>query len=330
MAGPAGVKPARVLGFSCAEDVSAAIAVWRRWLEMEKRVSRHTLSAYTADLSGFLDFLTGYHGRPPSINDLSEARFMDFRAWLARQAADGLGTASRARALSGVRNFFRWLDRSGQMHNPTIGLMQAPKLPTRLPKPLTEGDAASLLTTAEEWADEAWIGKRDRALFTLLYGCGLRIDEALSLNRCDMPDETLLVTGKGRKQRMIPVLPVVREALESYVAACPYALTEDGPLFVGARGGRLNASIAQKRMRDLRPLMGLPDTATPHALRHSFATHLLADGSDLRAIQDLLGHASLSSTQLYTDLDPEQMLGIYENAHPRARTKKVEKTEEAE
>jgi integrase/recombinase XerC len=318
------VKRASALGFSCAEDVSAAIAAWRRWLEMEKRVSRHTLSAYTADLSGFLEFLTRYHGRPPSINDLSEARFMDFRAWLARQASDGLGTASRARALSGVRNFFRWLDRSGQMHNPTISLIQAPKLPERLPKPLTEGDAANLLTTAEEWASEPWVGKRDRALFTLLYGCGLRIDEALSLNRRDMPDETLVVTGKGRKQRMIPVLPVVREALEAYVAACPYALSDNGPLFVGMRGGRLNAAVAQKQMRALRAVMGLPDTATPHALRHSFATHLLTDGSDLRAIQDLLGHASLSSTQLYTDLDAEQMLGIYENAHPRARSKKIE------
>ena len=318
------MKRAGVLGFSCAEDVCAAIAAWRRWLEMEKRVSRHTLSAYTADLSGFLEFLTGYYGRPPSINDLSQARFMDFRAWLARQASDGLGTASRARALSGVRNFFRWLDRSGQMHNPTISLMQAPKLPERLPKPLTEGDAANLLTIAEEWADKPWIGKRDRALFTLLYGCGLRIDEALSLNRRDMPGETLMVTGKGRKQRMIPVLPVVREALETYIAACPYALVNDGPLFVGMRGGRLNAAVAQKQMRGLRTVMGLPDTATPHALRHSFATHLLADGSDLRASQDLLGHASLSSTQLYTDLDAEQMLGIYENAHPRARTKKAE------
>jgi integrase/recombinase XerC len=291
---------------------------------MEKRVSRHTLAAYTADLSGFLEFLTGYKGRPPGLSDLSDAHLIDFRAWLSRQASGGLGTASRARALSGVRNFFRWLDRSGRMHNPAIGLLQAPKLPTRLPKPLTEGDAANLLTTAEEWADEPWIGKRDRALFTLLYGCGLRIDEALSLNRCDMPSETLVVTGKGRKQRMIPVLPVVREALEAYVAACPYALSSDSPLFVGMRGGRLNAAVAQKQMRGLRPVMGLPDTATPHALRHSFATHLLVDGSDLRAIQDLLGHASLSSTQLYTDLDAEQMLGIYENAHPRARTKKAE------
>jgi integrase/recombinase XerC len=324
MAGPARVSPAAVIGFSCAEDVNAAIAVWRRWLEMEKRVSRHTLSAYTADLAGFLQFLTGYHGRPPSISDLSDACLTDFRAWLARQASDGLGKASRARALSGVRNFFRWLDRSGRMHNAAVGLIQAPKLPDRLPKPLTELDAANLLTTAEEFADEPWIGKRDRALFTLLYGCGLRIDEALSLNRRDMPGDALLVTGKGRKQRMIPVLPVVREALETYVAACPYALTNDGPLFVGMRGGRLNAAVAQKQMRGLRALMGLPETATPHALRHSFATHLLADGSDLRAIQDLLGHASLSSTQRYTEVDAEQMLGIYENAHPRARARKAE------
>ncbi|UEM04153.1 tyrosine recombinase XerC [Skermanella rosea] len=315
-------RPAGVIGFSCAEDVTAAIAAWRRWLEMEKRVSRHTLTAYTADLSGFLEFLTGYHGRPPALNDLSAARLMDFRAWLARQAADGLGTASRARALSGIRNFFRWLDRSGRMHNAAVGLIRAPKLPDRLPKPLTVADAAALLPNAEAWANEPWVGKRDRALFTLLYGCGLRIDEALSLNRRDMPaDDTLMVTGKGSKQRMVPVLPVVRDALAEYVAACPYALPADGPLFVGVRGGRLRAGIAQKQMREIRHLMGLPDTATPHALRHSFATHLLADGSDLRAIQDLLGHASLSSTQRYTEVDADQMLGVYESAHPRARRK---------
>jgi integrase/recombinase XerC len=285
---------------------------------MEKRVSRHTLSAYTADLSGFLEFLTGYKGHPPGLSDLSDAHLIDFRAWLSRQASGGLGTASRARALSGVRNFFRWLDRSGRMHNPAIGLLQAPKLPSRLPKPLTEGDAANLLTTAEEWADEPWIGKRDRALFTLLYGCGLRIDEALSLNRCDMPGETLIVTGKGRKQRMIPVLPVVRESLETYVAACPYALSDDGPLFVGMRGGRLNAAVAQKQMRGLRSVMGLPDTATPHALRHSFATHLLGAGADLRVIQELLGHSSLSTTQTYTSVDRDHLMAQYQKAHPRS------------
>jgi integrase/recombinase XerC len=317
--------PAAGIGFACAEDVAAAIADWRRWLELEKRVSRHTLSAYTADLAGFLEFMTGYHGRRPGLNDLSAARLTDFRAWLSREAADGLGKASRARALSGVRNFFRWLDRSGRMHNAAVGLVRPPKLPTRLPKPLAEPDAAGLLVSAEEWAGEPWIGKRDRALFTLLYGCGLRIDEALSLNRRDLPiGDMLTVTGKGRKQRVIPVLPVVREALETYVAACPFGLTGDGPLFVGVRGGRLNAAVAQKQMRDLRHLMGLPESVTPHALRHSFATHLLADGSDLRAIQDLLGHASLSSTQVYTEVDTEQMMGIYENAHPRARAKRRE------
>ncbi|EWY37320.1 tyrosine recombinase XerC [Skermanella stibiiresistens SB22] len=316
-------RTAGVIGFSCADDVTAAIAVWRRWLEIERNVSRHTLSAYTADLAGFLEFMTAYHGKPPGLNDLSAARLVDFRAWLARQAADGLGRASRARKLSGIRNFFRWLDRSGRMHNASVALIQAPKLPLRLPKPLTIADAKALLPTSEAWADEPWVGKRDRALFTLLYGCGLRIDEALSLNRRDMPaEDTLVVTGKGRKERMIPVLPVVREALETYVAACPFGLPQDGPLFVGVRGGRLQAAIAQKRMREVRAVMGLPDTATPHALRHSFATHLLADGSDLRAIQDLLGHASLSSTQRYTEVDTEQMMGVYENAHPRARVKK--------
>jgi integrase/recombinase XerC len=309
-----------VLGFACADDVAAAIADWRRWLETERHASRHTLSAYTADLAGFLTFLTDYHGRPPALNDLSAAGLIDFRAWMANRANAGLDKGSRARSLSGVRNFFRWLDRSGRMHNAAIGLVQAPKRNHRLPRPLTVDDAGDLLDHAQEQADLPWIGKRDCALLTLLYGCGLRIDEALSLNRGDLPDgDTLMVTGKGRKQRMVPVLPVVRDALLDYVAACPFALAADGPLFVGVRGARLNAGVAQRQMRHLRGLMGLPDTATPHALRHSFATHLLAGGGDLRAIQELLGHASLSTTQRYTDVDAEQLLSVYESAHPRAK-----------
>jgi integrase/recombinase XerC len=309
-----------ILGFACADDVAAAIADWRRWLETERHASRHTLSAYTADLAGFLTFLTDYHGRPAARNDLSAAGLIDFRAWMANRANAGLDKGSRARSLSGVRNFFRWLDRSGRMHNAAIGLVQAPKRTHSLPRPLTVDDAGDLLDHAQEQADLPWIGKRDCALLTLLYGCGLRIDEALSLNRGDLPDgDTLMVTGKGRKQRLVPVLPVVRDALLDYVAACPFALTTNGPLFVGARGARLNAGVAQRQMRHLRGLMGLPDTATPHALRHSFATHLLAGGGDLRAIQELLGHASLSTTQRYTDVDAEQLLSVYESAHPRAK-----------
>ncbi|WP_207480211.1 tyrosine recombinase XerC [Arenibaculum pallidiluteum] len=318
MAGPAD----GLIGFSAREDVQAAIASWRRWMEVEKRASPHTLSAYTRDLATFLEFLTGYHGRLPALNDLGEARLADFRAWLARRAADGLGASSRARAVSSVRGFFRWLDRSGALHNAAIGSLRTPKQAKPLPKPLTERDAAALLDLAAEAPDEPWIGRRDRALLTLLYGCGLRIDEALSLDIRDWPSADLLtVTGKGRKQRVVPVLPAVREAVEAYRTACPYAEAPGRPLFLGARGGRLNAAVAQKAMRLARGMMGLPETATPHALRHSFATHLLTDGSDLRAIQDLLGHASLSTTQRYTEVEADRLMELYDRAHPRARAK---------
>lgn len=293
---------------------------WRSWLANERRVSPHTLDAYTADVLALFSFLTGYRGRPPSLADLGALGLRDFRAWLSRQAADGLEATSRARAVSGVRAFFRWLDRSGRVHNAAIGTLRTPKLPRHLPKPLTVGDADSLLRIAAEAQDEPWVGLRDRALFTLLYGCGLRIDEALKLNVRDWPSDDLLrVTGKGAKQRIVPMLPEVRQAVDAYRAACPFAETPDRPLFLGAKGGRLNAGVAQRAMRLARGMMGLPDTATPHALRHSFATHLLADGGDLRAIQDLLGHASLSTTQRYTEVEADRLMDLYDATHPRAR-----------
>lgn len=200
--------------------------------------------------------------------------------------------------------------------------VHTPRLPRAVPRPLPRAQAAELLDTAPALASEGWIGDRDVALFTLLYGCGLRIDEALSLNGRDLPrGESLQVTGKGRKQRMVPVLPVVRKALEVYIASCPYRIGDDDPLFVGARGKRLNAGVAQRQMRRLRAALGLPETATPHALRHSFATHLLDASGDLRAIQELLGHASLSTTQRYTEVAAEHLLSVYDSAHPRARNK---------
>lgn len=303
--------------------MQAAVADWRRWLAAERRASRHTMAAYTADVADLLSFLTGYHGRPPSLDDLGRARLADFRAWLARKAADGLAGSSRARAVSSVRAFFRWLDRSGRLHNAAIGTLRTPRLPRSLPKPLTEGDAARILDVAAEAQEEPWIGARDRALLTLLYGCGLRIDEALGLDLGDWPgtDDMLRVTGKGRKQRVVPLLPEVRAAVAAYRAACPYAEAPGRALFLGAKGGRLNAGVAQRAMRLARGMMGLPDTATPHALRHSFATHLLNDGSDLRAIQDLLGHASLSTTQRYTAVETDRLMELYDKAHPRARGK---------
>nr|WP_274389766.1 tyrosine recombinase XerC [Azospirillum doebereinerae] len=309
------------LGFSAKPDVQDTLVHWQRWMESERNVSPHTLSAYVTDVAEFLRFLTEYRGgSPPSMNDLAGMKAGEFRAWLSRLAMDGLVGASRARKLAAVRNLFRWMDRDGRLHNPAIATLNTPKVLRPVPRPLTEIDTDRFLDEAEQDREEPWIGKRDRALFTLLYGCGLRISEALGLARKDAPlGESLRVTGKGRKERMIPVLPAVTEAVQAYLDTCPFTLAPDGPLFVGVRGGRLNAGIAQHQMQKLRGLMGLPDSATPHALRHSFATHLLADGGDLRAIQDLLGHASLSTTQRYTDVESEQLMNVYRSAHPRAR-----------
>ena len=301
-------------------DVLNAVDGWRRWLATENQASEHTIRAYLGDVARFLDFVSGHLGRPPGLNDLGNLALADFRAYVSRRAIDGANERSRARGLSGVRNLFRYLDRSGILHNPAVTLLRGPKIEQLVPKPLTAKDAQDVLESAGELSELDWIGKRDRALFTLLYGCGLRIAEALSLNRGDLPrDNTITVTGKGDKQRLVPVLPVVTEVLGEYVAACPYPTGRDDPLFVGARGGRLNPGVANRQMRHLRQLLNLPDTATPHALRHSFATHLLVDGADLRSIQELLGHSSLSTTQNYIDVDTEHMLAVHRDTHPRAR-----------
>jgi integrase/recombinase XerC len=325
----------------CAADLSAVLGDWQDWLRHEKNVSRHTLRAYCGDVSHFLTFLAGYHEKAPGLNDLSETSLRDFRAWMSKKAMDGAANASRARSLSGIKNFLNWLDRQGIMHNAAIVTVRSPKLPHKLPKPLHQDQATRLLEHIGTEEAEDWVGLRDRALFTLLYGCGLRIDEALSLNIGDLPrDGFLRVLGKGRKERQVPVIKIVEKTLKIYIEACPYhnsslraqqsnleqdcfvagAPRNDGekPLFIGARGKRMNQGIAQKAMRDLRRALGLPENATPHALRHSFATHLLQNGANLREIQELLGHASLSTTQRYTEINAEELIKIYKAAHPRA------------
>jgi integrase/recombinase XerC len=311
-------ETARIL--AAADDLAAILPRWREWLGVERRFSRHTIIAYEGDVTSFLSFLANHRGQPVRLRDLSDAGLADFRAWLARRTMAGAAATSRARAVSALKSFYRWLDRTGVLHNHAIGALTTPKLPRSVPKPLPVTDAAALIDAAEAFVDEPWIGLRDRALFTLLYGCGLRISEALALDRGALPlGDSLTVLGKGRKERVVPVLPVVAEAVASYAAACPYRGGRDFPLFVGAKGKRLDAAIAQRAMRSLRRQLQLPDTATPHALRHSFATHLLTSGADLRAIQELLGHASLSTTQRYTEVETEQMLAVYQGAHPRAR-----------
>jgi integrase/recombinase XerC len=303
-----------------APDLAALVADWRRWLAHEKRVSPHTQIAYETDLTAFFRFLANHLGNAPDIDELRALRPADIRAWLARRAGDGLSRASTARALSVARGFFRGCERNGRFTNQAIHSVRSPRLPHQVPKPLRADDALETVARVGELAEEPWIGHRDVALFTLLYGCGLRISEALTLTRGQAPaGDALLVTGKGGKQRMVPVLPVIRDALATYIGACPYHLPADGPLFRGAKGGPLNPAVVQRTMRAMRGWLGLPDTATPHALRHSFATHLLSSGGDLRAIQELLGHASLSTTQRYTEVADSTLMKEYRAAHPRAR-----------
>ncbi|MGH7099072.1 MAG: tyrosine recombinase XerC [Stellaceae bacterium] len=322
---PAPVPPAR---FPAAADLRAAIALWTAWLSGERRASAHTLAAYGRDLALFLDFLTGHLGEPPTLAALDGLRVADFRAFLAHRAAVPVARSSLAREISVLRGFFRFLQRRGLAANGALAALRAPRLPRLLPRPLSVAGALATVDTVAALPREPWQGQRDRAVLTLLYGCGLRISEALALRRNAAPfGETLAIRGKGGKERLLPVLPAVRAAVAEYLAACPWALSPEGPLFVGARGGPLNPRQTQRQMTALRGLLGLPQTATPHSLRHSFATHLLegGDGSGsepgqvLRAIQELLGHASLSTTTRYTAIDGARLRAVYDAAHPRAR-----------
>ncbi len=304
-------------------ELRAALADWRRWLAAERRASRHTLAAYERDLADFLVFASGHLGDRLTFGHLGRLRAIDFRAWLAARAGRGLQASSTARALSVVRGFFRWLEKRGLAANPAVGAIRTPKVPRSVPRALSQEEASEALERVEGLDDRIWVNKRDTAVCLLLYGCGLRLGEALALRRRDAPtagQDSLLITGKGRKQRIVPLLPTVAAAIDDYLAACPHALPGEGPLFVGIRGGALGPRQVQQRLSELRRLLGLPESATPHALRHSFATHLLAGGGDLRAIQELLGHASLSTTQRYTDVDTAGLLAVYRKAHPRAGT----------
>jgi integrase/recombinase XerC len=329
MARPAGLTPRAARSrrpaipltrFSAAGDLVAAISDWQSWLEDERRASRHTALGYGHDLASFLDFLRGHLGALPSLAALEALGPADFRAYLAARAQDGIGRSSTARALSTLRGFFRFLDRRGFAKNAALAAVRTPKLPRSVPKPLSAEDARLALERIVALAEAPWIGQRDLAILTLLYGCGLRLSEALGLMRGEAPLEPgmLSITGKGRKTRLVPVLPAVSEAVAAYLALCPHRLAAKGPLFVGVRGGPLNPRLVQRQMQRLRALLGLPETATPHALRHSFATHLLAGGGDLRSIQELLGHASLSTTQRYTHVDLRRLMEAYDRAHPRA------------
>ncbi|RAU23146.1 recombinase XerC [Paramagnetospirillum kuznetsovii] len=312
--------PPTPIHFAALADLSRAVESWRQWLEGEKRASAHTLDAYGRDLAAFLSFLTEHLAAEPDLAALGALGTGDFRAFLARRASDGLGRASLARTMSTLRGFFRFLDRHDMVHNPALKAVKSPRPPKSVPKPLAADEAMETLASAGELHDEPWLAARDIALFTLLYGAGLRLGEALGLTRREAPkSEAMVITGKGRKQRVVPILPVVRDAIAVYLAQLPFPSEPTDPLFLGARGGPLNPGVVQRQMRRLRLLLGLPETATPHALRHSFATHLLAGGGDLRTIQELLGHASLSTTQRYTEVDAARLTAVYRDAHPRAK-----------
>lgn len=281
-------------------------------------MSRHTLAAYDRDVERFLEFLTDYRGAKASERILARLTPADIRAFITRRRADGLSSRSVRRALSAVRSFFRFLSRENVLENSAPRAVRGPRIPKNLPRPLSEEDASRTLEEAGRH-DVAWLGARDLALVTLLYGAGLRISEALSLHRADAPfGETLAIAGKRGKERIVPVLSVVRDAVNRYVAAIPFAGARDLPLFLSRRGKPMSPREAQALMQRLRGQLGLPERTTPHALRHSFATHLLSNGGDLRAVQELLGHASLSSTQVYTDVDTKRLMDVYEKAHPRA------------
>jgi integrase/recombinase XerC len=299
--------------------IKDAFENWIDWLRHEKKVSPHTLEAYERDVRDFLGFITGHIAKEPEISDLEDLRAGDFRAYLAYRRAEGLTASSLRRVLSSIRSFFKRQERDGLIHNPYLKTIRTPKTGVKIPRPLAPNDTLDLLKSASDTNEPLWIKNRNVAILTMLYGCGLRINEALSLNYEDLPrSEILTLVGKGNKERIVPILPAVKEALALYLNECPYKLESGGPLFLGRRGKRLTARAVQLTMQTLRRNLNLPETATPHALRHSFATHLLENGSDLRSIQELLGHASLSSTQRYTDLDMEKLLKVYDNSHPKA------------
>lgn len=305
------------------DDTFRACQSWLAHLAGERRLSPKTLEAYGRDARQFFTFLTDHLGGPPTLDAIARLKPMDLRAFLAARRAAGVTGRSLMRQLAALRSFARHLERAGLGTASAFVAMRAPKVSKGLPRPLT-AEAARAVADAGSRAGEAregWILARDAAVMALLYGCGLRISEALGLKGADvkaLAAGSIIVNGKGGKMREVPVLPQVARAVADYVAACPYQLELDGPLFVGARGGPLSPRIIQLAMERLRGALGLPDSATPHALRHSFASHLLGRGGDLRAIQELLGHASLSTTQIYTKVDAARLLAAYDAAHPRA------------
>jgi integrase/recombinase XerC len=300
----------------------AARDALQEWLDHQKSLkgsAKNTVTAYAGDVTEFLAFITGHKGESQGLGALSKITISDMRAWMANSRGAGVGPRSLARKLSAVKVFYRWLAAREGFEPTAVLLTRSPKFTKKLPRPLAIDAARDMIETVEMQPLEPWVAARDAAVVTLLWGCGLRISEALALKGIDAPlPQVMRIIGKGGKERIVPVVDAARAAVDAYVKACPHMLTDDGPLFRGVRGGVLSPRAIQKAMASARMQLGLPATATPHALRHSFATHLLNAGGDLRTIQELLGHASLSTTQAYTAIDTARLLDVYDNAHPKA------------
>ncbi len=307
-------------GLPVTDDLRTALAGWLEWLTHIKRASPQTITAYHSDLVAFLNFFAAHRGEAISLYALSDATIQEFRAWLAWRSKQGYSKPSTARALSSLRHVYRSLEREHALVNEAIFNIKIPRLDKALPKALTDHQSLQSVDLIGALQVDDWVGLRDTALLLLIYGCGLRISEALNVRGCDInrAQMSLRVIGKGRKQRDLPLLKVVTKAIDKYLRECPHIIGANEAVFVGVRGGTLRPEIFQKQIRHVRSLAGLPATATPHAFRHSFATHLLAQGADLRDIQELLGHESLSTTQRYTHIDHARLMQAYANAHPLA------------
>lgn len=304
-----------------APDVVSAIADWQRHLSAERRYSAKTLEAYERDVRQFLAFVAGHMGELPTIALIARLRPQDLRSFLARARTDGKAARSLGRQMAGIRSLIRFLERRGALNAAAFGAVRSPKAKKALPKALDVLQARAVTEAGSSQSDEGWVAARDAAVMGLLYGAGLRISEALALTRAEAPTgaiDVLRVTGKGGKTRLVPIMPAIRRLVETYIAQCPMPLPAEGPLFLGVRGGPLSPRLIQLAIERMRGSLGLPETATPHALRHSFATHILGDGGDLRTIQELLGHASLSTTQVYTHVDAARLIEVYRATHPRA------------
>ena len=310
--------PSRQLAHCCAIDLRDRMHAWLRTLACERRLAANTLEAYERDATQFLAFLSEYEGHAVDLADVADLKPVTLRAFLGQRRRDGAGARTLGRGLAGVRSFVRHLERQGLASSAGVNAMRSPRQPKSLPKPVAHVPALDMARGLVSASDEPWIVARDAAALGLMYGCGLRISEALAVTGDDLAGDTLRVTGKGGKVRLVPMLDAVRAGVEGYRRLCPWKPKPGEPVFRGLRGGVLDPGVLQRQMRVLRGAMGLPSTATPHALRHAFATHLLTGGGDLRSIQELLGHASLSTTQIYTALDTRHLLDTHRTAHPRA------------